>query len=149
MALQFKDVLLANVDPIPELATVGGAYPTVTGGRLNVHKAVEAIVNWDTDGDGVKDTLDNCWDAVNFFQNDTDSDGCGNLCDADYDNSGTVAFGDFGEFLQAFGTTDEEKCHAESIAGCTVGFRDFGFIVGHFGATPGPSGTTTGTTACP
>jgi len=149
VALQFKNALLDNVDPIAELATVGGAYPTVTGGRLNVHKAVEAIVNWDTDGDGVKDTLDNCWDDVNSYQDDTDRDGCGNVCDADYDNNGLVDFGDFGEILHAFGSTDEEKCHVESITGCIVDFGDFGYTVSHFGAEPGPSGTTAGTTACP
>jgi hypothetical protein len=148
VALQFKSILLDNVDQVPDLAT-DGATPTVSGGRLNVHKAVVAIVNWDTDSDSVKDTQDSCWDDFNLLQEDTDNDGCGNLCDADYDNNGLVDFGDFGELIQAFGTTDEEKCHAEPIAGCSVDFGDFGYIVGHFGATPGPSGTTTGTTACP
>jgi hypothetical protein len=94
-------------------------------------------------------SIDNCLDVSNLGQDDTDSDDCGNLCDADYDNNGIVGFPDFGQFVAAFGTNDEEKCHNEPIPGCTVGFPDFGFFVSAFGGLPGPSGTTAGTTACP
>jgi hypothetical protein len=86
---------------------------------------------------------------VNTAQDDTDVDQCGNLCDADYDNTGQVSFLDFGEFVGAFSSTDMEKCHNEPIPGCVVGFLDFGAFVGLFGSVPGPSGTSTGTTACP
>jgi hypothetical protein len=101
------------------------------------------------DGDGVIDYLDNCSEVYNPGQDDTDGDGCGNLCDADYDNNGTPGFPDFGEFTRAFSTNDEEKCHNEPIPGCTVGFPDFGFFAANFSVTPGPSGTTVGTIACP
>jgi hypothetical protein len=95
-------------------------------------------------------SIDNCLDVHNPGQDDTDSDDCGNLCDADYDNNGIVGFQDFLQFAAAFGTTgDEEKCHVESIPGCTVGFSDFLFFAGGFGGPPGPSGTTSGTMACP
>jgi hypothetical protein len=103
----------------------------------------------DFDSDGVLDSADNCSDAVNTAQDDTDADDCGNLCDADYDNGGSVGFSDFAQFAAAFGTVDEEKCHKEPIAGCTVGFSQFAFFAQNFGAIPGPSGTTTGTAACP
>jgi hypothetical protein len=103
----------------------------------------------DFDTDGVNDQLDNCSTAINPGQDDTDGDDCGNLCDADYDNSGTVGFPDFGEFNAAFSTGDEEKCHEEPISGCIVGFPAFGFFAANFSSTPGPSGTTAGTTACP
>jgi hypothetical protein len=86
---------------------------------------------------------------VNPGQDDTDTDLCGNVCDADYDDSGVVGFPDFGLFVGAFGSNDEEKCHNEPIPGCIVGFPDFGSFVGMFASAPGPSGTTTGTTACP
>jgi hypothetical protein len=99
--------------------------------------------------DGVSDEIDNCLDACNSGQDDTDNDDCGNLCDADYDNSGIVGFADFGQFITAFNTNDEEKCHVESIPGCTVGFQDYGFFVNSFNRAPGPSGTTAGTIACP
>jgi hypothetical protein len=101
------------------------------------------------DSDGITDPIDNCSEDVNTGQDDTDADDCGNLCDADYDQSGIVGFADFLEFAAAFGSGDEEKCHVEPIPGCTVGFGDFFFFAGAFGSTPGPSGTTTGTTACP
>jgi len=103
----------------------------------------------DSDGDGVSDVNDNCSDDINPGQADTDGDDCGNLCDADYDNNGVVAIPDFGDFVGAFATNDEEKKHLEPVPGGTVSIPDFGFFVGAFGGVPGPSGTTDGTPACP
>ncbi len=103
----------------------------------------------DPDGDGVDSPFDNCSLRANPAQDDTDGDGCGNLCDADYGQSGRVSIADFGGFLQCFGTANEACQHAEPIGGRLVGIGDFGFFVGNFGAVPGPSGTTSGTKACP
>lgn len=103
----------------------------------------------DTDGDTVNDISDNCSDVANTAQDDTDGDFCGNACDADYNNSGSVTFADYFEFASAFGTNDEEKCHTGTIPGCTVNFAQYFFFAANFGGTPGPSGTTPGTTACP
>jgi hypothetical protein len=104
----------------------------------------------DPDQDGIPTANDNCSQTINVLQNDTDGDQCGNLCDADYDNSGTVGFGDFGLFTQNFATTNELYMHAEPVGGGRqVGFGDFGFFSVNFGTNPGPSGTTAGTTACP
>jgi hypothetical protein len=104
----------------------------------------------DSDADGVPDVLDNCSEVMNPDQDDTDGDDCGNLCDADYDNSGIVGHPDVFEFGPTFGTLgNEEKCHLEPIPGCIVGLSDMGFLFAAFGSTPGPSGTTAGTTACP
>ena len=105
----------------------------------------------DFDGDGVEDALDNCSEVPNPYQVDTDSDDCGNVCDADYDNSGVAGHPDWFEFILAFGTVDPEKCHFEPIsAGCIPGLSDFNFwIANGFESVPGPSGTTAGTTACP
>jgi hypothetical protein len=102
----------------------------------------------DTDGDGVLDIDDNCSDAPNDTQEDTDGDECGNLCDADYDDNGVVTFLDFSAFSAAFGTMDVEKDHTPPVTG-PVAFLDFSFFSAHFGDSPGPSGTTVGTTACP
>ena len=128
--------------------------------RLTIFAATFAFLLWGTpafagtnpdfDGDGVGDVIDNCSEAVNPVQDDTDGDDCGNLCDANYDQTGTVGFGDFGAFSAAFGTTQEVYMHVEPIGGGrSVGFGDFGFFSANFGTNPGPSGTTTGTAACP
>jgi len=45
----------------------------------------------DRDGDGVRDTEDNCSRMPNAAQRDTDSDDYGNACDADIDNDGIVS----------------------------------------------------------
>ncbi len=103
----------------------------------------------DPDGDGIDSPFDNCSLRANPAQDDTDADGCGNLCDADYVQSGTVSIADFGRFALCFGTPDEICQHAEPIGGRLVGIGDFGFFVNSFAIGPGPSGTTSGTKACP
>jgi hypothetical protein len=105
----------------------------------------------DSDADGVVDALDNCSVTANPAQDDTDGDHCGNLCDADYDQNGIAGWSDYGFFSQCFATTNELCQHVEPIGGGRpAGFSDFGaFLTTLFGETPGPSGTTAGTTACP
>ncbi len=48
----------------------------------------------DLDGDGVPDTTDNCLAVANAGQTDTDADGFGNHCDADFNNDCRVNFAD-------------------------------------------------------
>lgn len=103
----------------------------------------------DLDGDGVEDNLDNCSERVNPMQDDTDADDCGNLCDADYDQSGVTGFPDFGIFTRCFGTNDPLCDHTEPVGNGLIGFSDFGAFSAMFGTVPGPSGPTTGTVACP
>ncbi len=134
--------------------------------RLTVFAATLAFLLWgapafagtapDGDGDRISDGLDNCSDDANAFQDDTDGDDCGNLCDADYSQDGVVGLVAFGEFVGAFNTNQENFCHFEAteppgpVAGnCVVGLDDFGFFVANFNTVPGPSGTTDGTVACP
>jgi hypothetical protein len=127
--------------------------------RLTVFAATLAFLLWgtpafagtgpDSDGDGITDDMDNCLDRINTGQDDTDDDDCGNICDADYDDTGAVGFPDFGLSSIAYGGNDEEKCHIDPIPGCSVGFPDFGVFSLLYGTVPGPSGTTAGTTACP
>ena len=49
----------------------------------------------DDDGDGVVNRNDNCLQVANPSQCDTDHDGYGNLCDADFDNNGRIDALDF------------------------------------------------------
>ncbi len=65
--------------------------------RLTIFAAAITFLLWgtpafaaDLDDDGIEDEFDNCLEAMNPAQDDTDGDDCGNLCDADYDDSGTV-----------------------------------------------------------
>jgi len=44
----------------------------------------------DFDGDGVDDRIDNCGHQANATQLDSDADGLGDACDADYNNDGAV-----------------------------------------------------------
>ena len=126
--------------------------------RLTVFTAAITFLLWGTpafaddfDDDGVEDEFDNCLEAMNPAQDDTDGDGCGNRCDADYDDSGIVGIPDLIKFDAVVGTFgNEEQCHIEDpIPGCRVGAKNIGFVSLKFGLAPGPSGTTSGTTACP
>jgi|GEM_PF-4746157 len=51
---------------------------------------VSAVPVPDFDADGVADQIDNCTDVQNSDQQDTDSDGYGNICDGDLNNDGST-----------------------------------------------------------
>lgn len=56
----------------------------------------------DLDQDGVEDGVDNCIDVANAQQLDSDADGSGDACDADYNNDGNVDDLDFELISNAF-----------------------------------------------
>ncbi|MCH8890693.1 MAG: thrombospondin type 3 repeat-containing protein, partial [Myxococcales bacterium] len=106
----------------------------------------------DFDGDGVADSIDNCSVRANPDQVDTDGDDCGNLCDADYTQDGTVdqADLDFFGFNCGPGSCNQLCQHTPPINSATCSsIGDFGFLSQNLGLVPGPSGTTAGTVACP
>ncbi len=97
----------------------------------------------DLDADGIEDAVDNCLEAENSDQRDTDRDGFGNACDADYDNDGAVGESDHTILRNGFGTTSEE---AEFLAvgdhdgdGVVAG-SDLAFHRSRVGLPIGPSG---------
>jgi hypothetical protein len=107
----------------------------------------------DSDSDGHELTCDNCSAAANAGQEDTDSDGCGNRCDPDFNQDGAVGAADFSRLAGVFGSpvppaSPNIDIAPEPLDG-TIGAGDFSTLAGKFGGVPGPSGTTSGTTACP
>jgi len=107
----------------------------------------------DTDGDLVPDQFDNCRTLDNgpndgSNQVDTDLDGYGNRCDADYDNDTATTPADFSQFLAAFGGPATETDHDGDLAGTPA---DFSIFLTYFAGVlpPGPSGLAcAGTTPC-
>ncbi len=92
----------------------------------------------DTDGDGFTDIIyDNCTLIAND-QLDTDADGYGNICDADFNNDNIVNVLDLGLFKTAFFSTGnvQEDLNGDQI----VNSLDIGLFKGLFFTTPGPSG---------
>ena len=110
---------------------------SLTDGDGDVDTAIVGVtVYGDTDGDGVDDNSDNCIGAANPGQQDTDGDGFGNWCDADFNNDGRVNFADLAEFRSKFGGTDAEA-NLDGIG--PVNFADLARFKALFGKPPGPS----------
>ena len=109
------------------------------------------IEDSDTDGnllapspDRIPDVFDNCLNHPNGpaqepnNQIDSDVDGCGNRCDADYDQTFTpVDFDDFDLFLAAFGGPGN-NIYDHDYSGTTIDFDDFDIFLQLFGGPPGP-----------
>lgn len=98
----------------------------------------------DSDADGVQDNLDNCVSVANPEQDDTESDGFGNACDADYTNDGVVGGPDFGRVLTAFGSSKGDANYDDAVD-CTsdeiIGGPDYGCFLSGFGSAPTPGVT--------
>ena len=94
------------------------------------------MVAVDSDGDGVNDFEDNCATEANDDQRDTDGDGYGNLCDPDFDNSGTVDFSDLAFMKSVFFKADRD---ADLNGDGRVDFADLAILKSLFFRPPGPS----------
>ncbi len=90
----------------------------------------------DTDADGVDDLSDNCILVANAGQIDTDSDGFGNLCDADLNNDCITNVVDLGIFKSVFFSADPD---ADFNADGVVNVLDLGIMKAGFFVPPGPS----------
>jgi len=67
-----------------------------------------SVFSPDSDGDCVPDLLDNCTEVADPSQLDSDADGYGNACDADYDNNGAIGASDFILMRAGFGALEGE-----------------------------------------
>ncbi len=104
----------------------------------------------DTDDDGVSDNADNCIEVPNgpntyppdsaLIQRDTDGDGFGNVCDADFDGNCAVDAADRRIFEQQLDTNDPD---ADLDGNATVDAMDQSLFEQLFGKVPGPSGIAT------
>jgi hypothetical protein len=127
--------------------------------KRNVFLATTLLLLWgtpafagsnpDLDLDGVGDVIDNCSEAPNSDQDDTDADYCGNLCDADYTQDGAVGIADFNFFRRCFIERSDLCKHTQPVPGQAIGIADFSYFRSAFLGTPGPSGSTPGIVACP
>jgi hypothetical protein len=108
----------------------------------------------DFDSDTVADCNDNCSEEPNPDQYDADGDDCGNRCDGDFDQNGIVNVVDLSDIvINGYGSTngkyDVQTPHDTATGGVTTVVDLSDEILNKYGTVPGPSGTTSGTTACP
>ena len=109
----------------------------------------------DEDLDGVADAEDNCLGTANADQTDSDLDGFGNACDADYDGDGWVGISDYNIFSmsRAYGAIapdDRYDARFDHNADGGVGLQDVIIFGKRWNAPPGPSGLAcAGTVPCP
>ncbi|MFK7885939.1 MAG: alkaline phosphatase D family protein [Gammaproteobacteria bacterium] len=96
-----------------------------------------ASAQFDLDGDGVVDDLDNCTTTSNAAQTDSDGDGFGNACDADFNNDCVVNAVDLGLLRSVFFSNDSD---ADLNGDGVVNAVDLGLLRLRFFAAPGPSG---------
>jgi Thrombospondin type 3 repeat len=97
----------------------------------------------DTDLDGVLDIADNCTLESNASQCDSDSDGYGNRCDGDMNNTGATNAQDTVLFRQQLGQPSLAPAFNEADLNCngTVNAQDTTLYRQLLGVPPGPSGT--------
>ena len=108
------------------------------GGDYLLWQLIEQRGFLDTDFDGVDYSLDNCRAVANPDQRDTDSDGIGNLCDADLNNDCIVNAVDLGLFRLRFFSNDPT---ADFNGDGVVNAIDLGQLRLAFFGAPGPSAT--------
>jgi glycerophosphoryl diester phosphodiesterase len=97
----------------------------------------------DNDADGLADRDDNCFDVPNVDQCDTNLDGIGNACDADFNDDGIVGIADFSHFRNhhpAVAGDPDYDADVDSNCDGVTGIPDFNALRTSFGRAPGGSG---------
>jgi Dockerin type I domain len=91
----------------------------------------------DTDGDGVDDAIDNCTLIPNTDQRDTNGDGYGNICDADFNNNGAVDSTDLSQIKSLL--RSRTSPHQDLNGNGVVDSTDYSIAKGYLRQPPGPS----------
>ena len=94
----------------------------------------------DLDEDWAFDDADNCVGTANSSQTDSDTDGHGDFCDADFDQSSIIDAADYTIWRAAFGLSggdDGFEPGADLDGDGAVGLRDFALLRAMQGAAPG------------
>jgi hypothetical protein len=94
----------------------------------------------DTDLDARRDALDNCTLVANYDQRDTNSDGYGNVCDADFNGDGTVNINDFNRLKARLNISPVVDVDTDLDGNGAVNINDFNRLKSYLGKPPGPSG---------
>ena len=138
VAINYEGSLLFDVDG----NVLDGYWIDRDGVIGDVFQIVKGSTS-DGDADGVPDADDNCMERANAVQCDTDQDGYGNACDADYDDDMRVGVPDFNGFRAEFGL-DIPPGNGEMDHDCdgTIAISDFNSFRSLFGGPPGRSGLT-------
>ena len=139
---ELHPVQAASHDPVVRGASYDQGSGTFTVPPRTAAVFVSPPGAFDTDGDGVSDFTDNCIEAANADQRDTNGDGYGNACDADLNNDGIVNFGDLGIQKDAFFSQPGDpnfNADAELDGNQVVNFGDLGILKTQFFGPPGPS----------
>ena len=107
-----------------------------TTAALLLHLAPSAMAV-DSDGDGVDDSFDNCIEHANADQRDSNADGFGNRCDADFNGDLITNVIDLGYLRSVFFSADQD---ADLDGDGSVNVIDLGIFRSLFFRPPGPAG---------
>lgn len=135
-------VLTGEVDGADLTLTfdIGAGTWLVETDFLGIGEVASGPGSWliEPDGDGVGDISDNCTLVSNADQRDTDADGIGNACDADFDQSCDVNFVDLSIMSANFFMSGDLSTDLDGDG--MTNFADLNALRGQFFASPGPSG---------
>ncbi|MFK8032197.1 MAG: dockerin type I domain-containing protein [Gammaproteobacteria bacterium] len=135
----------SNVEPTANSVLIGSSGPDQLYSEYDA--ATNVTRTWvyrsalDSDEDGIDDTLDNCLWFANASQLDTDGDGFGNACDADFNNDCSINFLDYSVLTQNFLSTQDELFDLNGDG--VINFIDVSIFSGVFLGEPGPSAVNT------
>ena len=99
---------------------------------------LDLVVTPDSDNDTLIDTQDNCIEASNLDQRDTDGDGIGNRCDADFNQDCIVNVVDLAALRADFFALGNLDTDLDGDG--SVNVTDLGIVRSLFFQPPGPSG---------